>query len=174
MNQDRLTELIRHHYAISAVGPSVSRNMIRKGDIECIRDFLDRLKLKRFNDPATFRRALDRATTSLAKLLPKDRWGAARKFLNIYLRNVTYNHYLRRAYRLERVEHLLELPMDSFAAKQLRKRREGSALPRWKGVIHLTPEASAAYQDAAARVADRASIYRVHLDVIFWRAPGKA
>src|SRR5260370_19078726 len=174
MNQDRLTKLIRHHYAISAVGPSVSRNMIRKGDIEHIREFLDRLTLGRSNNPATFRRALDRATRSLAKLLPKDRWGAARKFLNIYLRNVTYNHYLRRAYRLDRIQRLLELPMDSFAAKQLRKRREGAALPRGKGRLHLTPEASAAYQAVAARVAERESIYRVHLDVIFWRTVEKS
>lgn len=173
MNNDRLTKLIRHHYAISAVGPSVARNMIRKGDIEHIRDFLDRLSLRRFSNPTTFRRALDRATASLAELLPKDRWGAARKFLNIYLRNVTYNHYLRRAYGLHRIERLLELPMDSFAAEQLRRRREGRELPRWKGVIHLTPEESASYQAVAARIAKRELIHRVHLDVLFWRASEK-
>jgi hypothetical protein len=89
--------------------------MIRKGDIEHIRRFLDRLDLRRFSDPAKFSRTVDRSTTALAKLLPKNRWGAARKFLNLYLRNATYNFYLRRAYRLDRVEHLLELPMDSYA-----------------------------------------------------------
>jgi len=140
--------------------------MIRKGDIEHIRDFLDHINLRRFSNPATFHRALDRATISLAKLLP-------RKFLNIYLRNVTYNHYLRRAYSLHRIERLLELPMDSFAAKQLRRRRDGRALPRWKGVIHLTPEASMAYQAVADQIAKRELIHRVHLDVLFWRAPKK-
>ncbi|MCA6097624.1 hypothetical protein [Bradyrhizobium australafricanum] len=174
MNNDKLVKSIRHHYAISAVGPSVARNMIRKGDIERIRTFLDRLSLGRFSNPATFHRVLNRATASLARLLPQDRWGAARKFLNIYLRNVTYNYYLRRAYGLHRIERLLEIPMDSFAAKQLRKRREGRELPRWKGVIHLTREDSARYQEVAARVAERELIHRIHLDVLFWRASEKA
>jgi hypothetical protein len=99
MNQDQLTEKIRRHFAITAVGPSASRNMIRRGDIQHIREFLVRLDLRRFNDRTSFHRALDRATRSLAKLLPKGGWGAARKFLNIYLRNVTYNHYSGGHYR---------------------------------------------------------------------------
>jgi hypothetical protein len=144
--------------------------MIRKGDIEHIRRFLDRLDLRRFSDPAKFSRTVDRSTTALAKLLPKNRWGAARKFLNLYLRNATYNFYLRRAYRLDRVEHLLELPMDSYAAKELRKQCERRELPRWKGVIHLTSEANAAYQTFASKVAAREAIHRVHLDVRYWRS----
>jgi hypothetical protein len=147
--------------------------MIRKGDIEHVRGFLDRLNLSNFAEPTRFAQALDRATNSLARLLPKDRWGAARKFINIYLRNATYNHHLRRKYSLRRIEHLLELPLDSFTAQHLRDAPEGSALPRWKGVIHLTPEASAAYQAIAERVALRRSMHRVHLDVVFWRTPIK-
>jgi hypothetical protein len=170
MTPDQLTREIRHHYAISAIGPSAARRMLRKGDIEHIRTFLDRLDLRRFNNPANFSRALDRETKSLAELLPKNRWGAARKFLNLYLRNATYNHYLRRAYRLDRVEHLLELPMDSYAAKHLQKNSERRELPSWKGVINLTREANAAYQAFASKVAAGESIHRVHLDVLYWRS----
>jgi hypothetical protein len=144
--------------------------MIRKGDIERVRTFLDRLDLRRFKDPAKFSRSLNRSTTALAKLLPKKRWGAARKFLNLYLRNATYNVHLRRAYRLDRVEHLLELPMDSYAAKGLRKQCERSELPKWKGVIHLTHEENGTYQTFASKVAAREAIHRVHLDVFYWRS----
>ena len=153
---------------LRAIGPSASRRMIRKGDIEHIRTFLDRLNLRRFNDPTKFSRALDRSTKSLANLLPKDRWGAARKFLNLYLRDATYNFYLREAYGLDRVEPLLELPMDSYAANELR--RQCGALPRWKGVIHLAPKENAVYQAFAGQVAARECIHRVHLDVRYWRA----
>jgi hypothetical protein len=79
----------------------------------------------------------------------------------------------RSHYKLGRIEHLLELPMDQFAADHLKDEPEGQALPRWKGVIHLTPEASAAYQAAAQQVAKRKSIHRVHLDVFYWRAMKK-
>lgn len=144
--------------------------MLRKGDIEHVRQFLDRLDLRCFNDPSKFSRRLDRSTTALAKLLPENRWGAARKFLNLYLRSVTYNFYLRRAYKLDRIEHLLELPMDSYVAKELRQRCERRALPRWRGVIHLTPDANATYQTFASKVADRERMHRVHLDVFYWRS----
>jgi hypothetical protein len=174
MKPDQLTRKIRHHYAISVIGPSTSRGMIQVGDIKYVRDFLDRLDLRRFSDPGTFDHALDRATQSLAKLLPKGGWGAARKFLNIYLRAVTYNYYLRRAYKLAPVERMLELPMDKFAAEHLRRKREGRTLPKWEGVIHLTREANAQYQATATLVAARKHIHRVHLDVLFWRAPYKA
>jgi hypothetical protein len=170
MTPDQLLRKIRYHYAVSAVGPSASRRMIRKGDIEHIRKFMDRLDLRRFSNPADFSRALNLSTRSLAKLLPQNRWGAARKFLNLYLRNATYNFYLRRAYRLDRVEHLLELPMDSYAAKGLLNQPEGHQLPTWKGVVHLTPEANAAYQAVASHVASRETIHRVHLDMRYWRA----
>jgi hypothetical protein len=144
--------------------------MLRKGDIVHVRKFLDGLDLRRFSDPKNFKRRLDRSTMALAKLLPKDLWGAARKFLNLYLRSVTYNFYLRRAYKLDRVEHLLELPMDSFTARALRERCERRALPRWKGVSHLTPDANAVYQSFASKVAAQEDIHRVHLDVFYWRS----
>jgi hypothetical protein len=169
MTPDQLVRKIRHHSANTVIGPSAARKMLRKGDIHHVRQFLDRLDLRRFSDTAKFSRTLDRYTTALAKLLPEDRWGA-RKFLNLYLRDATYNFYLRRAYRLDRVEHLLELPMDSFAATELHKLCERRELPRWKGVIHLTPEDNAAYQTFASKVATREAVHRVHLDVRYWRS----
>jgi hypothetical protein len=117
-------------------------------------------------------------TNRLAKRLPKGRWGAARKFLNLYLRRTTYNFYLRQAYGLDRIEPFLELPMDSFAAEGLKQEPEGKNLPDWLGVRHLTPEANAIYQAVASRVAERLSterlsICRIHLDMKYWRAKPK-
>jgi hypothetical protein len=168
-----LVELIRHHNAIDAIGPSAARQLVRKGDIQYVRDFLDKLDIKEFAQPRKFSSSLDRATKVLAKRLPKGRWGAARKFLNLYLRRITYNFYLRRAYKLDRIEPLLELPMDKFAAKGLKRDYEGR-LPRWKGVSHLTPEANASYQEAAKHIAKASSICRVHLDMKYWRAKPNA
>jgi hypothetical protein len=180
---EKLVELIRHHEAISAITPSASRRMIEKGDIKKVRKFLDHLKIDSFK-PRTFSRVLDQKTKALAGLLSKSKskpkWGAARKFLNLYLRRITYNFYLRRAYRLDRIEPLLELPMDSYAAKglkwdykALRGNREGR-LPRWKGVSRLDPDSSAEFQTAARRIAKMESICRVHLDMKYWRAEPNA
>ena len=56
-----------------------------------------------------------------------------------------------------------------IVAKALRKEEEGARLPRWRGVIHLSPDASAQYQSVAAAVAARIGICRVHLDLLYWR-----
>lgn len=172
MTPDQLIRRIRFHTANTVIGPSAARGMLRKGDIQHIREFLDRLDLRRFGDPAKFSRALDRNTMALAKILPENRWGAARKFVNLYMRDATYNFYLRQEYRLDVVEHLLELPMDSYAARRLLEQCERRELPKWKGVIHPTPEANAAYQTFASRIAAREAIHRVHLDVRYWRSKG--
>ena len=174
MTPHQLTQKMRHHYAISVINASTSRGMIQRGHINNVRDFLDRLDLERFNSPVTFNHALDRKTKSLARLLPKGGWGAARKFLNLYLRAAAYNYYLRRAYKLGPVERVLELPLDKYAAEHLLRKREGRMLPKWKGVIHLTPEVNADYQAVAAQVAARKHIHRVHLDMLFWRTPFKS
>jgi hypothetical protein len=168
-----LTDRIRHHIAISTVGPSAGRQMMRKGEIKGVQQFLDHLDIGRFGRPRKFQSALERATKRLARRLSRGGWGAARKFINLFLRTATYNFYLRRKYKLDRIEPLLELPLDSYAAKGLRSEREGKALPRWKGVIHLTPKVSAEYQAVAAQVAAKKSTYRVHLDMLYWRREKK-
>lgn len=96
-------------------------------------------------------------------------WGAARKFLNIFLRNVVYNRYLCDEFGLEQIVPWLEIPLDSHVASGLRAERGGTRLPRWKTVIGLKPEVSRLYQDFAADVAARKGCERVHLDLLYWR-----
>ena len=42
-------------------------------------------------------------------------------------------------------------------------------LPRWPGVVNLTPELSNQYQRLASDVAARKQLARVHLDILYWR-----
>ena len=119
---------------------------------------------------------LNRATGSFLRALPRKakHWGLARKLLNIFLRKAAYDRYLSHSFGLRRVERWMEVPLDSHVGKQLRERREGGHLPRWKTVIGLTPEESAAFQEVATAVAKRKGVSRVDLDVYLWRNPAMA
>lgn len=96
-------------------------------------------------------------------------WGAARKFLNIFLRDVVYNRYLCDKYELMHIVPWLELPLDSQVASGLREEPGGGSLPRWKTVIGLEKADSQKFQAFATEVAARMGCERVHLDVIYWR-----
>ena len=161
-------DLVRHHIAKSVIGPSSARGLLRKGTIQSVRDFLRDLEIRQFTKRGEFSTSLDQQTHALAAKAPAS-WGAARKFLNLYLREITYSFFLREKYHLERVEHLLEVPLDSNVEVALQQEKEGARLPRWRGVIHLTPDASAQYQSVAGAVAARQRTCRVHLDLLYWR-----
>jgi hypothetical protein len=167
-----LPDLVSHHIAKSVIGPSSARGLLSKGTIQSVRDFLRGLDTREFTKRGQFSGTLDLETRSLAAKVPTS-WGAARKFLNLYLREITYNFFLREKYHLERVEHLLEVPLDSNVAKGLQGEKEGVRLPRWPGVIHLTPDTSAQYQSVAVAVAARKRTCRVHLDLLYWRPEEK-
>lgn len=115
-------------------------------------------------------RALDSATERLVAAFPPAarHWGLARKVLNIFLRDCLYTTYLSDAFNLRRLENFLELPLDSITAKELRRIAGPKALPSWPGVIHVTPELSAAYQDVATKEGARRGLARVHLDSVWW------
>ena len=131
-----------------------------------------RAKLARFatRDRVAFERALNGHTRRLIAVLPKGgaSWGLARKLLNIFLRDSLYTGYLSKAYGLTKAERFLEIPLDSITAKRIRQ--EEPEVPRWRGVRHLNPDVSAAYQAAALRVGKRKRTARVHLDAYWWGA----
>jgi hypothetical protein len=114
---------------------------------------------------------LNKATQSLLKKLPRvaQNWGAARKFLNIFLRGIIYNRFLCENYNLYHIEPWLELPLDSHVANGLRSEPGGSSLPRWKTVIGLDNKTSQQYQNFASKIAIEKGISLVHLDLIYWR-----
>jgi hypothetical protein len=106
----------------------------------------------------------------LVRALPKGArtWGLGRKLLNIFVRDSLYVGYLSSAYSLKRAEEFFEVPLDSITAARIHEL--APELPRWRGVKHLDPRTSAAYQAVALLAARERGIARVHLDAYWWGA----
>jgi hypothetical protein len=155
-----------------AITASTARGRGSKGAVKTARRFLCRLPLAQFGlrRVSMFETRLNRTTMQLVSVLPRKarRWGLARKFLNIFLRDCFYTTYLARAYHLDRAEHLFELPLDSITARELRNAAGRGSLAGWPGVRKLTKNISDAYQAAALHEARREKIARVHLDAKYW------
>ena len=138
--------------------------------IRVARAFTRELSLERFSSRSRigFARELDAATGELFDAMPRGvrAWGLARKGLNIFLRECLYTSFLRDAYRLQRSENYLELPLDSLTGTALKK--IDASLPRWDSVRRLTPEISARFQQVARWEGKRRRLAAVHLDVFWW------
>lgn len=165
-----LSKAIQNRVARIAVGPSSVRGS-PAGTSHAARSFFSELVLQQLADAKDFAADLDRLTGRLLKRLPRPprNWGLARKLLNIFLRDCTYNAYLRSTFRLGRLERHLELPLDSITGRRLRRCKVGRSLPRWPGLIGLTETVSRRYQDAAKKYARCRRMRRVHLDVFWWQ-----
>src|SRR5262249_39672812 len=164
---------LRFRLAEIAVGPSALRKQGAPGVIAAARAFLKCLDLRSFVRPegSAFLSELDAATVSLQEILPTGarHWGAARKALNLFLRDALYCADLATHYRLEVIRGWLEVPLDRHVALGLRRYPKLSGgLPRWAGIKHLTQQASGEYQEVACAVAQEEGMARVDLDVIFW------
>lgn len=159
--------------ANTTVGPSAVRGMGPKGTVQAARNYLASLKLHKFSkkNEKEFRTFLNRTTQEYLRQLPRGakHWGMARKLLNIFLREVLYNQYLCKKYDFNHIEPWLEVPLDSYVAKGLRAEPGGEILPKWKTVIGLDQTTSRQFQSFAVKVASRKNIYRVHLDLFYWR-----
>lgn len=167
---------LRERQASTSIGASTARGMGPKGTIQAARAFLGKLQLERFHkkSEADFLTELNQVTNELKASLPKDarKWGSARKFINIFLRGCTYNKHLCAHHKLHSIESWLEVPLDSHVAKGLKQIAGRGKLPRWPGVIHLTPKDSARFQAFASEAARTEGVNRVDLDVKFWRRVG--
>ena len=142
------------------------------GVVAAGRSFLARLPLTAFANsrPSVFHQRLDAATNELSISLPAGArsWGLARKLLNIFLRDALYTTYRADAFKLQKVDALLEIPLDSITAGRLRKEAGRRKLPGWPRVKHLTPEVSKSYRLFAAQFAATKGIAPVHLDAHWW------
>ena len=162
---------MQRRVATVAIGPSTLRGQ-GKGVIQATQDFLARLSLARIpaSGEARFRVWLDRQTESLLDALPiKNRpWGAARKAINIFLRDALYNRYLAHRFGLRKLEPWLEIPLDSAVAKGLKRLAGRGVLPPWPGLKHLRKDISDEYQAVAFEMASRKGMAKVHLDMYLW------
>jgi hypothetical protein len=147
------------------------------GTIKATRKFLKRIKPKRFvvQSEKMFQARLNATTKRLLTHFPKkakNDWGAARKVLNIFLRDVLYGRDLCNHFKFEKIEKWLEVPLDGDVAKGLlkaAKKRRLSQLDQWPKIRGLTSEISCQYQKAAKEIAAQEKIAAVDLDLIFWR-----
>ena len=170
--KDFITTLQRK-VAFSAVGPSALRGQ-GKGVLRATQEFLARMPLARTPKSSNnkFQLWLDNQTESLLDDLPiKNRpWGAARKALNLFLRDALYNQYLNRQFKLQSIEDWLEIPLDSAVSKGLKLQSNRGELPRWPGLKNLQPKDSEDFQAFALNQSNLKGISRVHLDMYLWLA----
>ena len=171
-------ELLAHLHrriAQTAVGPSTARGMGPTGTIQAARSFLtnkiDLSEIARLR-VAEFPRFLDRKTEELKCALPQEaqHWGASRKFLNIFLRDVLYARWLCDGRSIDHLEESLEIPIDKHVALHLKGKPEGEFLPRWKTIIGLEKKESDQFQAVALTIAKKRGFARIHLDLEYWRS----
>ena len=170
MREDFIQTLQRF-VATESVGPSALRNQ-GKGVLGAAQGYLARLRLQSVprSAPWLFRKWLDRRTGYLLNLLPIENrpWGAARKALNLFLRDVLNNRHLCHHYGLYPIEPWLEIPLDNAVARGLKTHAKGADLPQWPGLKGLTPPVSDRFQESAADRAMRMGIHRVQMDMYLW------
>lgn len=166
--------LIQHRTSRVAVSASAARGQGAPGLVLAAREFLAAVPLSQFSvsDAAKFRRRLDRTTRELVESMPRRarKWGVARKLLNIFLRDALYTSYLADAFRLQRIESFLEVPLDSITARCIRADSPRGTTPRWFGVRNLTMADSDRFQASATTLARPYRVARVHLDAMWWGA----
>lgn len=182
MTQDDFYTKLQRRIAQMAVGTSSLRNQGGSGLIKICRDYFEqKIELDEFfevlPDETKFIEFLNNHTNELVKLFPETAksWGAARKGLNLFLRDIAYNKYFADKYKIpsalksnnEALKNL-EVPLDKDVATGLEKHYDTS-LPKWKGIKHLKPDDSKIFQQKAQELGKKKSIARVHLDLEFWR-----
>jgi predicted transcriptional regulator len=181
---DSIENTLQRFLAEVAITQSAVMGEARKGTRglrKAVIDFLsDELRLSDFANPGQFSEALERETSTLKDSCGMS-WGTARKCLNIFLRDATYNYYTRRRYGLDAIEPLLEVPLDNNVEQGIRRdmRRLKPPLPPLPkfengalSIIKLKREQYASYQNAADWIArEEYHTHRVHLDLLYFPQP---
>lgn len=159
--------------AQASMGSSSLRNQGAPGVLSVARGVVANIDLKKLSLSTRkgFFAILDRQTQIMSSSFPDGarNWGAARKGLNLFLRDVIYNKDLCDFYELVHIRRWLEVPLDKHVALGLKAEPEGKHLPRWCGIKKLKAPVSREFQSVAAKVALRKRLERVDLDVYYWR-----
>ena len=173
MNKNSLIKFHKRRVCQLAVGASALRNQGAEGVVKTAREFFKDIKLQYFviQNGIKFQMRLDLVTHRLLKKFPKKarNWGAARKAINLFLRDVLYNTYLNKHNSFQKVEKYFEVPLDSYTIKGIKADSKNSLIPKWSGIKYLKSEDSKIFQNIAKDIAKRKGIARVHLDLMYWR-----
>lgn len=160
--------------AQACMGASSLRNQGAPGVLAAARQVVAKVDLTALSNVTRTRffTILDNYTQLILSHFPANAqsWGAARKGLNLFFRDVTYNKDLCDFYDLSRVRKWLEVPLDNDVANALKIEPEGNKLPTWCRIKNLTPQISNEYQMVAKKVARRKRLARVDLDAYYWRS----
>lgn len=174
MDNKAFLDLMQRYVVNISISGSTLRNQGGAKVSESSRVFLATLDLNVFRsiDTVQYVEQLERWSRELMSKLPQgaNKWGTARKALNVFFVQVFMNKYLSNEYGLSKFGNVLETPLDSQATRKLRKIAGRGKLPRWNGIKRLRPEESARYQELAAKLAEEEEIPRACLDIQLWRA----
>src|SRR5947199_10611691 len=119
--QNHLREMQRY-VANVAITPSTFRKL-GAGFVEAAQEFLASLNLKQLAnlEPSEYPKWLEDQTQALMARFPiAERWGPARKSINIFMVMASLNQFLCDEYKLHRFGYVLEVPLDNTVTKKLR------------------------------------------------------
>lgn len=181
--QEIFLDEVRRRVALVAVGASALRNQGRSGLVGDARDyFREKIILNSFfealTDERSYLKFLDSHTKKLNLIFRNNEegnyWGAARKALNLFFRDLVYNKFISEQYKLpksfEEQNNLfshLEIPLDKYSGQWIQRRSED--VLKWKSIKEIDAEINRCFQLAAKKLADERGVARVHLDLISWR-----
>jgi len=166
---------VQRRVAYGSIGSSTLRNQGAPGVSEVAHNFLIEVNLNKFRDienATDYLKILNNLTDELSKKFPdraKGNWGAARKALNVFMEEVFYNKFLNAEYGFNRLGPFLEVPIDSYVIKNLKKEAVNKT-PTWRGIKNLTPNDNMKWQEIASEVAEKRRILRIYLDIEYWRS----
>lgn len=173
MTKKEFDQLLQKHLAEVSITNSALRNQGDEGLVSAAREFCTKLQIRKYNvySQKEFTIILNRETIRLMRKFPVGaikNWGAARKSLNLFLREVLYNTYLSKQFNAN-VMNFLEVPLDIQVALGIKKDMKEKNLSGWVSIKSLKKEMSDEYQGAAKKIAQNLKISRIHLDLIYWR-----
>jgi hypothetical protein len=146
--------------------------MVDPGGLETVRDYLECIDLGQVNK-RSLPEVLNQWTNTLGRKHARGSkhgigWGPARKSLNLFLRDVTYNYMTRKEYHLDSHEKELEVPLDGKVMKAIRGESKKTANLENVAVKNLTKKISDKYQKVAQAIANSKGVSRVNLDLEWW------
>lgn len=183
MTEQQFYQLLHRRLSQIAIGASAIRNQGSGGLIKILRHYFEtKVNLEHFIksllDEIEYRRFLDEHTSQVLTLFPDtaQSWGAARKGLNLFLREIIYSKFFSHHFSLpdnfaefNRLVKFMEVPLDKYVADGLISDSNGQ-LPKWINIKHLTPSLSETYQSQAFIIATQENVARVNLDLKYWRS----
>lgn len=183
MTEQQFYQLLHRRLSQIAVGASAIRNQGSSGLIKILRQYFEtKIELDIFIESLVeetkYSDFLNEHTSKILLLFPDkaQSWGAARKGLNLFLREIVYSNFFSHRFSLpdnfeqfNQVVKFMEVPLDKDVANGLISDSNGQ-LPRWVNIKNLTHTLSDIYQNQAAIIAEKENVARVNLDLKYWRA----